>query len=429
MESLKKSRKGNLKTLNRLEKIITFLKEIKVRKLKQTDWNKIVEVFKLSDTWQALLNDELKYQRIIREGQDLSVARWTPIHEWDFTQKFLQKPTTVDEIDWKSISEAKILTSEQERNLFQIYHTSSNPKDRELAKKQIIHRNRKLVVSCCKKYNNRGLSFNDLKQEGELGLLKAIEKFDHKRGFKFSTFCVWWIRQTMTRAIADQARIVRIPVHMIERINKISAIVKLLTQKLGRTPTEQEILTKEGNLTLEQLRKIRRYATYTKIMEKKVKDKQDTEFGDFLEDAIISSPNERDNEEQIINKTDEMIIKFLTQKEQCIVRMRLGKPPLTMEGFLKLIERNKLYEVQDFMSQNNVTEKTKISALMPLLKQKENAWLKKEIVRFGNERNTLEETGKKLRITRERVRQIETKAYRKLRNHRHYVRGFKNEFE
>lgn len=165
-------------------------------------------------------------------------------------------------------------------------------------------------------------------------------------------------------------------------------------------------------------------------MEKKVKDKQDTEFGDFLVDEVISSPNELDNEEQIINKTDEMIIKFLTQKEQAIVRMRLGKPPLTMEGFMKLIEKKQLYlQTLDFIYQNGISSKTKISHLMPILEKEENKWLKEQIARFGNERNTLEETGQKLKITRERVRQIETKAYRKLRNHRHYVKGFKNDLE
>ncbi len=427
---MKRTRQRQLRSLNALEKIVWFLKTDQIQTLTTTEWNNILITFKLSANWEALLRDELNYHKIKLGQQPFPTRRWTPCRSWDFNQKFRIKQEKLDQIDWKSISDAKILTFEQEKELFHIYRTATKVKDRELAKKQIIHRNRKLVVSLCKKYHSRGLSFNDLKQEGELGLLKAIEKFDYKRGFKFSTFCVWWIRQTMTRAIADQARIIRIPVHMIERINKISAIVKLLTQKLGRPPTEGEILAKDQTLTLDKLRKIRRYATYTKIMEKKVKDKQDTEFGDFLVDEVISSPNELDNEEQIIKKTDEMIIKFLTQKEQAIVRMRLGKPPLTMEGFLKLVEKKQLYlKVLDFIYQNGISQKVKISHLMPLLAKTEHKWLKDQIMRFGNERNTLEETGQKLKITRERVRQIETKAYRKLRNHRHYVKGFKNELE
>ncbi len=429
-EKLKKNRSAAVKNLSQIEKIVWYLKTNKITNLTDEYWNWIVDVFKLSPNWQNLLIDELAYFGIKKNQLNFKTLRWKAIHKWNHNLHFQEKKYKQDQIDWKSISAAKILTSEQEKKLFKIFHNSLSDKERELAKKQIIHRNRKLVVSLCKKYQNRGLNFADLKQEGELGLLKAIEKFDYKRGFKFSTFCVWWIRQTMTRAIADQARIIRIPVHMIERINKISAIEKALTQKLGRNPTENEILEKDSTLTKEKLRKIKRYSIFTKIIEKKIQNKENTEFGDFIEDSMINSPIETNNEDHIIKKTDEMIVKFLSPKEQCIIRLRLGKPPLTIEGLLKMLDKQKIRsQIIDFMKKEGLDFNTKIISIIKLLKMPENNWLKKEIDRFDSERNTLEETGKKLKITRERVRQIETRAYRKLKNHRHYVKGFKNEIE
>ena len=416
------------KFLSSTEKIADFLKKHQIKEIKPAEWKLIQQVFKLSANWQNLLIADLAYWKIKVPKNFKQPKLWRRQKQRNFnTKSILTQEEVVDAIDWKAISDSKVLTQEQEIKLFKIYHNSNLKSEREMAKKQIIKRNRKLVVSLCKKYQNRGLNFQDLKQEGELGLLKAIDKFDYKRGFKFSTFCVWWIRQTMTRAIADQARIIRIPVHMIERINKISAIRKTLTQKLGRIPNEQEILDKNKGISLDKLRKIERHSSIAKIIEKKIKNKQDTEFGDFLEDEIINSPNKQTNEAYIISKTDEMIMKFLTSKEQQIIRLRLGKPPLTIEGLLKLVDKQKLKsQIIDFIQMEGLEFETKLVNITNSLGEN-NSWLKREINRFSSERCTLEETGKKLKITRERVRQIETKAYRKLRNHRHFVQGFKTE--
>ena len=177
-----------------------------------------------------------------------------------------------NKINWRAVLTSQLLTPKEEQICFQKLAIAKTKLSKEKYASIIVRCNQKLVVSICTKYGNRGLKFEDLRQEGELGLLKAIEKFDYTRGFKFSTYATWWIRQTITRAIADQGRIIRIPVHMVETINKIIATEKFLTQKLGLVPTPEQIATHlKINLSAAKIKKIKRYALHPKSLEKKNK--------------------------------------------------------------------------------------------------------------------------------------------------------------
>ncbi len=268
----------------------------------------------------------------------------------------------------KEIGRVPLLTAEREKELAEIMANSNNEALKDKAKQELVESNLRLVVSIAKRYVGKGMFFLDLIQEGNLGLMKAVDKFDYDKGFKFSTYATWWIRQAITRAIADQARTIRIPVHMVETIHKVSRYQRQMLQELGREATADELGDKMG-VSAEKVREIMKIAQDPVSLETPIGEEEDSHLGDFIPDEDAPEPAEVASA-TILREVIERELNTLTPREAHVIKLRFG-----------------LYD--------------------------------------GRNR-TLEEVGKEFDITRERIRQIEAKALRKLRHpsRARHLRGF-----
>ena len=318
--------------LDTMQKIFNFLEKNGVDILQITD----------DDEEEPTLDED-----VIAEGED--------VEKIDFTDTGDISSTTQDPVKMylKDIGKVPLLSAEEEIELAKRMEVGD-----EMAKKKLAESNLRLVVSIAKRYVGRGMLFLDLIQEGNLGLLKAVEKFDYRKGYKFSTYATWWIRQAITRAIADQARTIRIPVHMVETINKVTRVSRDLLQKLGREPLPEEVGEVMG-LPKERVQEIMKIAQEPVSLETPIGEEEDSHLGDFIQDESIPTPVEATNQTLLHEQLDE-VVSTLTEREQRVIKLRFG-------------------------------------------------W-------DDGRPRTLEEVGKEFNVTRERIRQIEAKALRKLRH-------------
>ena len=307
---------------------------------------------------EVLIDDELSDSD--SDGEDISIPDYSLVDEQD-EEKYkeyadLSSGKVYDNVKiyLKSIGKVPLLKTEQEKEIAKRIQAGDQD-----AKDELIEANLRLVVAIAKKYVGRGLQFLDLIQEGNLGLVKAVDKFDYTKGFKFSTYATWWIRQAITRAIADQARTIRIPVHMVETINKLTRVQRQLVQELDREPTAEEIAERLGNISAEKVREIQKISMEPVSMETPIGEEDDSHLGDFIEDKHALSPDEYATNELLKDEINNVLM-MLTERERKVIQLRFG-----------LID--------------------------------------------GRAR-TLEEVGKVFGVTRERIRQIEAKALRKLKH-------------
>ena len=326
------------------EEIIDTLSELELSK------DQIENIFNIIDKLEIDIIYEKEYG-IDQEFQSKN-KRKTPLNEkLDLTIKSpISDPVRMY---LEEIGKARLLFAFQEVQLAKRIEAG----DAE-AKKLLVESNLRLVVSIAKKYANRGMVFLDLIQEGNLGLIKAVEKFDYRRGYKFSTYATWWIRQGITRAISDQARTIRVPVHMVENINKLIRVQRKLTQELGRDPSAEEI-SEKMDFTPEKVREIIRISLHPISLETPIGEEGDSQLGDFIEDSEIEKPSDAASFAMLQDQLRE-VLGTLTERERRIIQLRFG-----------------LYD--------------------------------------GHPR-TLEEVGREYSVTRERIRQIQVKALKKLRN-------------
>ncbi len=301
---------------------------------------------------RKVVDDIRKAERTINKAKEKLDKKPAAAEKKELNEKIADAKTAISAIEEKyHLQAVEIKRSYQTISVGEF--------DTNKAKRELVEANLRLVVSIAKKYTNRGLQFLDLIQEGNIGLMKAVDKFEWRRGYKFSTYATWWIRQAITRAIADQARTIRIPVHMIETINKLIRTSRLLVQELGREPTSEEI-AKRMDIPVSKVRKVLKIAQEPISLETPIGEEEDSHLGDFIEDKSILNPAESVTFSNLREITDE-VLATLTPREEKVIKMRFG------------------------------------------------------LGNTGSE-HTLEEVGQHFAVTRERIRQIEAKALRKLRH-------------